>query len=449
MAQEEPLRTLARHLVLAIRPLSEAVQNAESFAAFMLRIGWTAHDVPPQYRALATNVAHAVTALEALAEEAGLHELLDVITAAGDVYRSIRAISQTPVGVDPADAADFLAHLANNIFELLLVEYVAEAAPDAYNLLTALGVIEKESIAPTATRPGYLAIRLNADRIPQALKEPHLVPERVYGWGSDDFEFETLAAYAVELFRALGWEAYYAQADPELATPFQGPIEHTERAAGSIFKIPLLHDVIADQEIEVGIGVMELPPETGKPAGIVVLPFAPSVFTTSVNIAERWTLGVRAGSDLAHQFGVVLLPGEIAVRYPFQPGEQLPAAGFGLTLVYESDPPKRLFGSPQGIRLELSQAVLSAEFNVVNGEVEMKLAAAPEALTLVLSARSRRVPGIGPGRHGKANRVSSGPRVVQPDRHQLRCRAWLRSERLSASRIGGPALRSRGYWAAF
>jgi hypothetical protein len=63
MAQEEPtIRVLARHLVLAIRPLAEAVQHAESFAAFMLRMGWTAHDVPPRYRALATDVAHAVPA---------------------------------------------------------------------------------------------------------------------------------------------------------------------------------------------------------------------------------------------------------------------------------------------------------------------------------------------------------------------------------------------------
>jgi hypothetical protein len=264
------LRLIARHLALAIRPLEQVVQDPESFAAFMMRMGWEAQDVPPQFSALATDVVQATSSLEALADEATPSEIFDVIIAAGNVYRRLQAITQAPSGVDSSDASEFLARLAGNTFE-----YIAEVAPSVYNALSGLGIIQTISVSPTATRPGYLAVRLSADRLREALAEPHLISQRVYGWGGDDFAFQPLAGYAVELFRALGWEAYYQRVDRNFGAAFQGPLADASRGAVSAFKVPLLNDFIAGHEVEVGIGALELPAETGKPAGLVVLPMRP------------------------------------------------------------------------------------------------------------------------------------------------------------------------------
>jgi hypothetical protein len=387
MAQEEStLRTIARHLVGAIRPLEPAVADPESFAAFMLRMGWEAQSVPPQFTALAADITAAVTALEALADEATLAEIADVIATTGNVFRRLKAINQSPNGIDAADAADFLARLARNVFELLLVEYLADQLPAAYNILEAVGVIEKESIAPTPTRPGYLAIHLHLDRIPQALTEPQRIPERVYGWGSDDFAFETLAGYAVELFTALGWDAYYEHPDEKLAAALQGPVAETERAAATLFKIPFLTGSIADEEFEVALGAMELPPETGKTAGIALLPIVPAALDTEVQITDQWKLAVRAGTDIAQQLGLVFRPDEFEVRFPFAPGQPLPAAGFGVSLSYVPDAPTILIGSPGRTRLELGGGGVGFNLDFVGGDLEARFDAAPREVKLVVSA---------------------------------------------------------------
>ena len=75
-----------------------------------------------------------------------------------------------------------------------------------------------------------------------------------------------------------------------------------------------------DQRVEFGFSILELPAEGPRLPGIIVQPFAPPEFRGTIPLNPEVKLALRAGTDFAAQFGVVIRPDEIDVRYPFQPG---------------------------------------------------------------------------------------------------------------------------------
>ena len=108
MSDESTLHIIARHLALAVASLREATRDLPRFRAFMRRLGWTATSLPPSYAELGQRAADALAAVEALADDPTLQEILDAIEQVGAVYRAAQALADAPGGVDAgALLADF------------------------------------------------------------------------------------------------------------------------------------------------------------------------------------------------------------------------------------------------------------------------------------------------------------------------------------------------------
>jgi hypothetical protein len=198
------LGRIAYHLVEAVRPLEDAFSDADTFRILLLQLGWDAPGLPPSYRTVADNVVQAVSALEALAENATVDQIVAVIERAGSVYRAISALTEAPEGID---ASAFLPELARRLFEYLLGRQLLAEAPDWYATLEALGIIAQEDHPATADRPGFVRIRFDWDQIPAILSNPALIPARVYGWGTPQFNFPKIAELICELIIGLGLPA--------------------------------------------------------------------------------------------------------------------------------------------------------------------------------------------------------------------------------------------------
>ena len=99
---------------------------------------------------------------------------------------------------------------------------------------------------------------------------------------------------------------------------FQDDIAQTDAPAERMLKVPLLFDKVNDQEIEVGLGLMELPAEGAKSAGLVLVPLVPSSLGAGFDITTNLKLQLRAGSDVGNQFGVMLRGSDLEIRYPFR-----------------------------------------------------------------------------------------------------------------------------------
>jgi Family of unknown function (DUF6603) len=382
VSEQGTLQRIAYHVVGAVRPLEVAFADADAFRALLLQLGWDAPGLPPSYLAVADTVTQAVDALGALTEGAEIDEILAVVEKAGAVYRAIDAIDEAPAGIDPAV---FLPELARRLFEYLLARQLQTEAPGWYATAEALGIIVPEDHPPDSGRPGFTRIRFDWDQIPEILRNPGLIPERVYGWGTPDLNFPKIAELLGEVFTGLGLLTSLDRLDPEVARALQAEATGRPAKEPGIGVTVAFFDLVVGETVEdVGILFAELPAEGTDLPGIVVMPEVPDGIAATFEVDESWTFKLKAGTDLAQQLGVVVRPGGVRVRFPGAPGQPLPSAGFGFAFRYQPATPAALFGRPEGTRLELAAAELGGAIELKAGDLEVKAFATVEGFALVL-----------------------------------------------------------------
>jgi len=378
------LHALARHLVLAMQPLSEAVADLPAFRTLLYRLGWDVTSLPPEYGALATEVDAAVTALDGLGDSPQPAEVLDLLDQAKAIYEAISGLGTAPDGVDPAE---FLAEIGQRLFELLLVDYLTSELPGVYSVLLSLGIVTQENVHETPSRPGFLLSRVHWEQVPAVLTDPGSIPERIYGWGTDDLDFHRISGDLLGIFLALGWPAHIGPLDEDRGHGFMERPEDIFAGGEWELRVPVLLDNVGGKQIELGLALLELPGQDGRPAGLVLQPLVPSELGSSYAVSDTLRLELRAGSDVARTFGLVLRPGEAAVRFPFDRGAALPEAGFGATLRRVPAGPELLLGDPSGTRLTMQGAAASLELDTDQDGLEVQGGLELHDLTLVLAAQ--------------------------------------------------------------
>jgi hypothetical protein len=377
------LAALAEHLALALQPLEDAVADVDAFRAFLYRLGWEAKSIPPSYVQLGDLVAQALASADALVDGGDSTAVASALEPSRALYTAIQKLEEAPPGVD---AKAFLAEAADRIFELLLVDYLAIAAPTISTVLRLLHVIQLEEHAKTTTRPAFVRTRFAFDEIPQVVEDPGSIPARVYGWGTPALDFPLLAEQLLDLLHALGLPASFVDVDPLLAAGLQAAPAETAAPIEIQLRIPVFELDVASAIVQGGLALLELPAESGRPPGLILQPSIPPGVGTGVDLGGGLALQIRAGSDLASTFGVVVRPGEVDVRYPFAPGTQLPSAGFGAVLVFSPDAPKLLLGEPGATRLQVAGTSVGVELDTHGGELELRASLQLVGLALVLAA---------------------------------------------------------------
>lgn len=378
------LHALARRLVLAMQPLTEAVADLPAFRTLLYRLGWDVKSLPPEYTALAAKVEAALATLDGLGDSPQPAEVLALLDQAKGIHQAINGLSTAPDGVDPGE---FLTEIGQRLFELLLVDYLTRELPAVYSLLLSLGIVTQENVHETPTRPGFLLSRILWDQIPAALTDPGSIPERIYGWGSNDLDFHRLSGDLLGLFLALGWPAHIGRLDQGRGQGFMERPEDLFAGGEWELRAPVLLDNIGGKPIEVGLALLEVPGQDGKPAGLVLQPLIPPEIGSAYAISDTLRLDLRAGSDVGRTFGVVLRPGEATVRFPFDQGAALPEAGFGVTLRHVAVGPELLLGDPDGTRLTMQGAAASLELDTGQDGLEITGGLELQAVTLVLAAK--------------------------------------------------------------
>ncbi len=377
------LHTLARHLVSALEPLKEAVADLPAFRTVIYRLGWDVKSLPPEYASLGAKVDSAITALNNLGESPQPSQIFAVLGEVTTLYQAFKGITSAPEGVD---AAAFSSEIGRRLFELLLMDYLSEALPLTYSALLTIGIITEENVDETEVRPGFLLRRFQWDEIPKVVTDPASIPARVYGWGTDDLDFHRLTGHLLGIFLALDLPAYIGRVDEKLGSGFQDLPDYFSPSIEWGLKIPVLLDNIGGKEIEVGLALMELPAQNGKPAGLILQPLASPQIGESIDITDHLRLELRAGSDVSKTFGVLLRPGDLSVKFPFQQGAVLPDSGFGATLRYAPESPALLLGMPGKSRLELKDLATIINLDSHDGRLELGLEIAPGDMKLIIAA---------------------------------------------------------------
>jgi hypothetical protein len=377
------LHSLAIHLAHAVQPLEDAFRTPQKFITLMFELGWEVDGLPPEYVTLADQVVTAGAALEALDADPSVPDVLTVISKVGDVYRGISALTTAPGGVDPAV---FLPDIGRRLFEYLLARELLSEAPGWFGTLNSLGVIRFEDTPAAAGHPAFTRWRFDWDQIPAIFSDPNLIPQRLYGWGTPDFAFNRLVPPLLPLLHAIGLPVTLDIVGPDLSNALQsGATAPPAARVRQAITLPLFDLPINGTYQEIGFMLAALPAEGPALPGMILQILAPDGLTETVDLGGDWTFALRAGTDLAEQLAVVIRPRETSVRYPFAPGQPLPSAGLGMSMVYKGTTPKLLFGQPSKTRLELGSASLDLGVDERAGQVEVTAGATVDGLTFVLN----------------------------------------------------------------
>ncbi|RRB07231.1 DUF6603 domain-containing protein [Larkinella rosea] len=381
------LEELGKHLALAVQPLKEAVSDPDHFRIFMYRMGWGVNGIPPSYANLIAKVDEAIASLEALLADPDPAKAMAVFGKIKAVYQAIEAISEAPPGV--VDVPVFLDEIRERLFEILIVDYLTEAWPFLLNFFKMTGVIEQIPVRAPAdrSRPSFIRFKLNWNRIPEILTQPDRLPEFIYGWGTPRFNFELFAEHFLELVYALRIPVSLARLDDEtsylyLDFPTSNPRNPRIR---QFIEIAFAYLNIEGEDRPLGLSILDLPAVNNKLPGIIIQPALPAQIGAVLRIREDVNLLIKAQSNIAALFGILIRPNEITVKYPFQDG-QLPSAGFGAGVEYAPALAKTVVGSDGGTRLELKGGSLEFNFLFNGNDPELKIGGSLRDFALVLKA---------------------------------------------------------------
>ncbi|HEX2225625.1 MAG TPA: DUF6603 domain-containing protein [Candidatus Binatia bacterium] len=376
------VESLVCHLVAALAPLRRAVSDEEAFKAFMLRLGWGSAGLPPAYTAIGNSIAEAAAAADALSAEPTPEEIALLLEKASAAYEKITRIDSAPPGVD---AAAFLAEIGERLFEILLTDYLASEQPALFNLLSILNVIEQQDFPASADKRAHTRTHFKWQEIPKIVREPMALPERVYGWGTPQLRFQLLAQHVGELLFNLGFPVFIGQADELLAEGYREADDVTPDRSW-LLKLPFYYITIAEKNLEAAFTLMELRGGNGELPGIIIQPEIPEEFPLRFQIAPDIDLRLRAGTNAASQFGILIRPGDASIKYPFEPGKPPPAAGIGVGFDFNPAAPTVLFGAPKASRLEFQGASLDFGAQTSAGELDVLFNAQLKKFALVLGA---------------------------------------------------------------
>ncbi|MEO8588229.1 MAG: DUF6603 domain-containing protein [Flavobacteriales bacterium] len=387
------LLAFARQLLLVLDPLRRGFTSTEQFRALLYRLGWNAGNLPNEYVNIGASITDAVATVQGMAsgpfEPARIGQLLG---KAKIVYDNVYAGLPPPTGVDPER---FAAEISEHLVDLLLIQYLSREWPQVYALLLALEVIQTENLGAEPqtgdpARPnksGYVRAFIVWDEIPNILKDPHLILQRVYGWGTDELKTPVIMHHLATFLYGLGFPISISGVDDRTIDAYAGIITSfsgTGRERG--LKFPFHYDYIAGTPVELSFQLLPLPANAGLKPGLVIQPGFPSDIPITVPLSDDTTLSITFGSDIGAQFGVLIRPEGLSFKYPFSEEAATPSVTLGISVAKNAPEPVTLLGDPTATRLQFKGFTIGLKATGPVDDIELVLSADVHELSVVLAA---------------------------------------------------------------
>ncbi len=287
--------SIVEQLSLAFKPLEESLESSEKFSNLLERHGWrvesTSFDID-QIRNFfdpSNTNGSSFDKLSILIDQtigSDLESIVDIypqiLSILQDIIKNIQSLvvlsSNPPLHLPfPFNNSEFWQEFPGELIEELLISYLEFYQPFLFSILQFLGIIERENVIVNETVTGrinYTKAILRYDNL-KYITQPEELRKRVYGWGTDEFDFELLLNNLRQLINSFGnlsglyipssqlLENYYATTNTVLPRLQE-------------LRIPILGGINEDNELpfDVSTHVFPIPREgdqDGMPVGIVML----------------------------------------------------------------------------------------------------------------------------------------------------------------------------------
>ena len=381
---EDTLVSLARQLLLVLEPLRLGFTDADHFKRLLYSLGWNVTGIPNEYLEAGGEIAASVETVEKMVD--GPFELTQVgelIGHAVTVYGQLDPLPALPPGMDPGAA---LEEVGKNLSDLLICEYLGREWPQIFALLEATEVIVLENVGDSASQRGFVRHVFRWEEIPKLLQDPHLILQRVYGWGTDSLDMARICHHLASFLGGFGFPVRIIVPEDRVVGGYADAPSQRFGARAQGLKWPFYFTSIANVPVELSLQLLPLPAKDGRKAGLVIQPGVPSTIPLQFALSDEVTLEITAGSDIAQQFGILIRPDGLDVKYPFMDASSIPTITFGVAVSYDPADPLIIFGTSGGVRLQMKgfRAGIAATGPV--DAIELTLSLDLKELSVVLAA---------------------------------------------------------------
>ncbi len=385
MAEHSTVARLAAEFGILLSPLAEAVELEPQPYGFLLLAESAALDLEgslfgvEQLTAVLDPISTFFGTIRELVdgEVPDLEDLPALLEANQGIVAAVNELS-TLEFVD--EAVDLALELPRILVDYLIVRYLYEEHDDLYDILSFLGVVsppDYDAMVPATFRPA---------RLIDWLRDPGEAAGAVYGWGTDEFEHETLLFRLEPLLLMLGFFVEVGETSTqERAELGEGASPDEGDAAPPLLQIPLINMPQETSDASIGLRILSLLKTGSAPdAGLAVVPYGHAQTTYSHDFGGGVGFRFEANADANVPFGFAIRPGDVGLRGL---GGQVPPPSISIAAALirddSAEEPIRLFGNDEAGKLDITS--LGARIQVrhavetdfiasipVRGNVELK-----------------------------------------------------------------------------
>lgn len=356
---------IAKQSSYLLRPLITAFSSPESFSLLLRRIGVDqAADTLDSAMSVVTPLKDSIIGIHEIfadLNEGENLELEQIIAVLEDISELYTALRELHVNLSELSLPD---SFYEELFNLLIAEYLYRFHPAIYSITRILGVIDAQEISDDRDLV-YVRYDIDWQRIPDFITDPKQAMADLYGWGTADFNVDLLLYRIGYLFNIIKMYTRYESMDENLISTFY-PSAADREFPPKYTKMPL-HKSGSEGEdgltisAETGFAAMPVEGETATDSGIGLMPYVEGDLVTSVDLSSDGSLTASFSADLDIDGGVV---------FSVRPESGLDvekltsvAADFQFELKKTPGPDKDaivLIGSPDSTRVEAQSMLLSA-----------------------------------------------------------------------------------------
>ena len=394
---DEFLAGLLQALADFFEPIDHATDDVDALVTLLSQLGWTVDPataaVPAELTAIAGSVVDLAQQVPELASGDDSRVETAESAALGDVTGIALGVAQLANVTTLPDAFKD-PRLPEKLMALLVYDYLSDHKPRIFAITRLLGILDEKLAPAPGTSPfarPYLERTVDFSRVATLVTDPARLPATVYGWGTTDFEADTVLRVFEVVGRAFGLPG---SNDMTAGLHLYWDAATVRQQAQRALVIPLWSGVVASGHAlasgQLDLVVVPIPAATAvpgtpttKPEGLAVFPRFDGSIAASIDLADGITLGVKGEIEDEGIVRAELRPTGSELKFDGSPAD-IDDVKVTVRLDVAPTEPSVVLGAKTSSRLEIAQAHAGFGIEVKLGKPEMSVDVGLDKASIVI-----------------------------------------------------------------
>lgn len=366
MADNTFLGSFVTQYAQLVLPLKEALESESKFRALFLDLGWSIPNPPvTQAQAVVNNINSLIDSLDNLPLSPSELDMVSLLADVSGVFFSVNnfadAVADTTTGIGNLQDI-FKSEFPTDLFNYLICRYLQETSDIAFNSLLALDIINYSNINADPPRPSFTKIKIDYPKLGTLITNPTGLVQSVTSWNTENYDFENVGSIVMDFLRSIEIDATYSEnletADSSLVSRslVYNSIFNINNIIGASLNLFLMDVFSGTESKSLNAYISAFEGEQINEKGIILELDIPEGTSLKQNITDTISLQLNTSDIIGTSFGVQLSPSEQKFSYL---GPTSFNGKIELLIRKLFEEPMRLFGQPEGTRLEIRDQAIS------------------------------------------------------------------------------------------